>query len=327
VGSPIVDLLARVSDEFLAGVEGGKGGMQLVATGELDELLDAVPGPISRSPGGSSANTIFALSRLGCEGAFVGKIGDDPDGDYYTGFFDNIGGDCSRFKRCGKGPTGRCLSLITPDAQRTMRTHLGTASSLSPAEITPADFDGFRHAHVEGYLLLNPPLCEAVLQACRDAGCTVSLDLGSYEVVDAVRESLPDILDNYVDVLMANEDEAAAFSRSSDPIRAIHEFKRHCDVAAVKLGANGAIVLENSGAHTIPVEPAPKVVDTTGAGDFWAAGFLFGFVHEWPVTTCGRIGSILGGTAVQHLGAALPESAWRIMQRKIIDLAKGEDKL
>jgi sugar/nucleoside kinase (ribokinase family) len=327
VGSPIVDLLARVDDEFLESVHGGKGGMQLVGTDELNELVEAVPGPIRRAPGGSSANTIFALSRLGCEGAFVGKVGDDPDGEYYTGFFDDLGGDSSRFKRCVKGPTGRCLSLVTPDAQRTMRTDLGAASTLVPGEIAAADFEGFQHAHVEGYLLLNPALCQTVLQSASAAGCTISLDLGSYEVVNAVREELPEILDRYVDVVMANEDEARAFHPGDDPAAALYELKRHCAAAAVKLGADGALVLENSRVHAIPAAAAECVLDTTGAGDFWAAGFLYGFAHGWPAATCGRIGAVLGGAAVQHLGAALPEQAWRIIQREIIDLVKGEDNL
>ena len=227
------------------------------------------------SPGGSAGNTTFALSRIGMSCAFLGKLGDDENGSFYREAFNREGGDCSRFKTDSESATGCCISLVTPDSERTMRTCLGAAMNLSPDEITASDFMGCRHAHIEGYILFNRDLLLKILDCAKQAGLSISLDLGSFEVVGAAIDILPGVLDRYVDIVFANEEEAAAFSGSSDPETGLSALSRHCAVTAVKLGSDGALLRKDGESIHVPAVMAENVLDTTGAGDFWAAGFLY----------------------------------------------------
>lgn len=310
VGSPIIDLLARVDDVFLTTVGGAKGGMELVDPATMDALVASLSVQPAIAAGGSAGNTAFALARAGVSCAFLGKIGSDAQGALYADTFAGLGGDISRFKKTDQAPTARCLSLVTPDSERTMRTDLGAAMLLSPADITPDDFAGFAIAHLEGYLLFNRDLFYAVVDAAKAAGCKVSLDLGSFEVVGAAKDILPDVLKNSVDLVFANEDEAEAYCGTSDTAKALEIFADLCEVAAVKLGADGALLARGTERARVPVVPAPEVVDTTGAGDYWAAGFLYGYLHDQPLATCGHIGALFGSEVVRVLGAKLPDDAW-----------------
>ncbi|WP_054030275.1 adenosine kinase [Desulfatitalea tepidiphila] len=310
VGSPIVDRLALVEDAFLAGVDGGKGGMALVDTATMEDFLRRVPGEQVMAPGGSAANTIFALARLEVPTVLIGKLGNDAEGLYYRSAFEKIGGDGSRLKTCEKTATARCLSLVTPDSQRTMRTDLGAAAAFSQEEVSAADFHNCRHAHVEGYLLFNRDLSLSVLKTAKAAGCTVSLDLGSFEVVTGAADILPELLARYVDVVMANEDEAEAFCGSRAPRAGLEALSRHCATAVVKQGAQGALVAANGKTIDVPAIEVDGVKDTTGAGDFWAAGFLYGLLNGCRPDVCGHLGAVLGAQAVRHMGAELPERDW-----------------
>ena len=191
-----------------------------------------------------------------------------------------------------------------------MRTDLGAALLLDPETISPDDFAGCAHAHVEGYLLFNRPLTEAVLEAARRAGCTISLDLGSFEVVRAAAEVLPALLDEYVDAVFANEDEAREYIGEDNPERALAVLGERCGTVAVKLGARGALLRRADETARVDAVRADQVIDTTGAGDCWAAGFLYGWLHGWPLDACGRLGSVLGAETVRHLGALPPEPSW-----------------
>lgn len=311
VGSPIVDVLARVSDAWLRDtIPGEKGGMELVDAQTMAAILSKLDGELVRAPGGSAGNTTFALARLGTGAAFLGKIGDDADGAYYREIFEQLGGCGDRFKVSREAPTARCLSLVTPDSERTMRTDLGAAASFLPQEVTEADFHGCTHVHVEGYLLFNPDLLLAVLTAAKNAGCTVSLDLASFEVVRASATTLPGLLRDYVDMVFANEDEAEAFSGSASPEDGLRALSRLCPVTAVKLGKDGALLHRNGQDIHVAARAAEAVVDTTGAGDYWAAGFLHGMLQNLPLGTCGELGSLLGAEAVQQMGAFIEDARW-----------------
>jgi sugar/nucleoside kinase (ribokinase family) len=219
VGSPIMDLLAPVPESFLATVRGDKGGMVLVDDAEMQSIVTRLPVPPAAATGGSAANTTFNVARLGLRTAFLGKLGNDDNARIYRERFAAVGVDGSRFKQAAQ-PNARCLSLVTPDAQRTMRTCLGAAMTLAPEEITAADFKGCRHAHVEGYLLFNRALAEAVLAAARAAGCTLSIDLASFEVAAAARDWLLAQLGHGVDIVFA--------SRGRDPRPLSHHIDRLC---------------------------------------------------------------------------------------------------
>lgn len=314
IGSPIVDLLAQVDEKLIEIIPGEKGGMELVDSRAMAALLERITGKVVRAPGGSAANTTFLLARLGIPTRFLGKLGGDNNGRYYKKAFRRVGGDCDYFKMAPGKPTACCLSLITPDSERTMRTDLGAAMTLAPEEVSAQDFAGCSHAHVEGYLLFNRRLIERVLTCAREAGCTVSLDLASFEVVEGAKDILPELLADYVDIVFANEDEAKAYCGVSDPETGLDALADVCAVAAVKIGKEGAWV--RKGGRKVRVAPvrASNVIDTTGAGDMWAAGFLFGYLKGQPIRTCGRYASVLGAAAVQEVGATIAETRWETVQ-------------
>lgn len=324
VGNPIMDLLAQVPESFLTThVAGDKGGMVLVDDRDIIELVAKLGVQLAVTPGGSAANTTLGAARLGLRSTFLGKIGGDRTAADYHANFVAAGGDGSRFKRAIL-PNGRCLSLITPDGQRTMRTHLGAAMTLSPDEIAVADFHGARHAHLEGYLMFNPALGEEVVSTARAAGCTLSIDLASFEVVNVARAWLLDQISQGVQVIFANEDEIRALFQdqtSSYDVLA-RKLASHGGIAAVKMGKDGAWIAHGSELHRIAPVPAARVVDTTGAGDAWAAGFLYGYLRGYSLPVAGAIGSLLGSETVQHLGPTIPDLHWPRMRSQVTELSK-----
>jgi sugar/nucleoside kinase (ribokinase family) len=310
VGSPIIDILAPVPDSFLEVVGGEKGGMVLTDGETIGQWMGQLPGTYTEAPGGSAGNTIFAAARLGLRTTFIGKVGKGEGGAFYKERLKALGGDISRFKS-GDIPNGRCLSLITPDSERTLRTDLGAAATLSPEDVTPADFMGCTHAHVEGYLLFNPDLMHKVLKSAKEANCSISLDLASFEVVEAARETLPGLLTDYVDLVFANDEEAAAFNGGpGEPGDLAVRLAEYCDLAVVKAGAKGAWMARGTEAIHSPAVPNITPVDTTGAGDYWAAGFLAGWLHGKALEICGDWGARLGAEIVQVIGAELPGETW-----------------
>lgn len=316
-GSPILDLVAEVDEEFLDAAGGEKGGMELVDSAEMGRLLGLLATEPRKAIGGSAANTVFALSRLGIPTSFLGKLGGDAEGAFYMNAFRSVGGDAKRFTFSHDAPTARCLSLVTPDAERTMRTDLGAAGDLSPEDVSPGDFAGCGHLHMEGYLLFNPALAETILSAAAAAGCTVSLDLGSFEVVRAAGDTLADLLERYVDMVFANEEEAEEFCGSSDPDTAAEALTVPCETAALKLGANGAVIVGEGEKCSVEAVTVDDPVDTTGAGDYWAAGFLYGIHAGRTLAESGRFGAILGAEVVKVLGAELSDKTWGDMQKKL----------
>lgn len=317
VGSPVVDMVAQVPEAFLSRAGGAKGGMELVDAETLTHLQAALPDAAVRTPGGSAGNTAFAMARLGIPSRFLGTVGADPSGAFYREAFEALGGCGRAIRTHRKLPTALCLSLVTPDGERTMRTHLGAAASLDPSEITAEDFKGYGHAHVEGYLLFNPDLMRGVLEAAKQAGCRISVDLASFEVVHASREVLPELLEAYVDIVFANEEEATAFAGSNDPVQCLEALHAHCPTAAVKLGAEGVLLRNGGEACAVPAVPVARTVDTTGAGDLWAAGFLYGLLKGRKLTDCGRLGAVLGAAVVTRQGAALPDAEWRRLRGEV----------
>lgn len=311
IGNPIMDVLAQVDDTFLRNhVAGEKGGMVLVDEADMAQLVGHLGSSLAMAPGGSAANAVLGATKLGLKTTYLGKIGADKTAEDYRANFVAAGGDGSRFKHATL-PNGRCLSMITPDGQRTMRTHLGAAMTLSPDEISVADFKGARHAHVEGYLLFNPALAEKVASTARAAGCTISLELSSFEVVNVARDWILAQLKQGVDIVFANEDEVRALFQSDAPYdEQARRLAGFGGVAAVKIGKDGAWVARGKELHRIQPVKVSRVADTTGAGDAWAAGFLFGHLRGKSLAGSGALGSALGGECVQHLGASIPEAHW-----------------
>lgn len=308
VGSALMDILLQESEEFLARTPAAKGGMTLVEDGVIEKVLSGTGARPSTVPGGSACNTIVGAGRLGGPARFVGKRGEDELGQLLEADLRESGVEPVLFRSTSS--TGRVLSIITPDAQRSMLTFLGAASELRPGEITPSCFQGAALVHIEGYILFNEELMRASLAAAREAGALISLDLASYTVVEAARGLLDEVVQEYVDVLLANEDEARAFTGFDDERRALESLAEKAAIAVLKVGKRGSYISREGQVTEVGIQGSGDAVDTTGAGDLWASGFLYGLVRGLPMDRCGALGAACGSEVCQVIGASIPEAGW-----------------
>ena len=308
VGSPLVDLILPVTDEFISShVAGEKGGMVMVDAEIIQQLLAASDRQPTQSPGGAAANTTVGCAHLGIRTAFIGACGEDEYGDFYHQAL--IAQGCEpRLVRLADQPSGRVLSMVTPDAERTMRTCLGAAATLSPSHFTAETFAGVRVVMLEGYTLFNHDLTRAIAKAAKDAGCELALDLASFEVVRANVGVINELLDGQVDLVFANEDEAKAWNDGT-PEQALAELAERVSTVAVKLGKDGALIARGKERVRVSANVV-EAIDTTGAGDCWAAGFIAGYLRGLPLDQCGRLGSLSGSAVVQVMGGQLPRDKW-----------------
>ncbi|UDQ97701.1 adenosine kinase [Lentisphaerota bacterium WC36G] len=315
-GSPIVDYLAYVSEDFVASLNGDKGGMVLVDNDEQTKLIDSIDGEIAKVPGGSAANTLFALAKLGVNSGFLGQIGGDETGEFYKNCFAELGGDTKGFFTDEDNATGRCLSLVTPDSERTMRTCLGAAATLDANKVTADLFEDITHVHIEGYMAFCEGLFLKVIELAKAANCIISLDLASFEVVNIKRDLLDKVLAESVDIVFSNEDEAAAFCGTENSDEQIVKLSENCEIAVLKLGKDGAM-LKKQGEDVVKVGAnVVKAVDTTGAGDFWQCGFFYGLLNGFNLEKCGKFGSVMGSEVVQVMGVDLSEKRWNAVDEQ-----------
>ena len=317
-GNAVTDILIQVDDQFLEQSVGGeRGGMELVDVDIIKSLLKAYAGQPTHAPGGAAANTVRTAARLGVSSKFMGMLGKDPIGDDYIKSFSDYGCDISAFRRHDEMESGQCLSIITPDKQRTMRTYLGAATELAGAPMGVEDFEGCRTLYIEGYLLFNRELTHTIVRLAKEAGCRIAMDLGSFEVVKASMDMLPAMLRDDVDIILANEDEARAYSGSEDLEDSLNALAELCECAVMKLGDEGAWIKADGEMIVVEPIPSPELVDTTGAGDLWAAGFFYGMSCGLPYEHCGAIGSMLGSVAVSQVGTMIPDSKWKNLKADI----------
>jgi sugar/nucleoside kinase (ribokinase family) len=264
-------------------------------------------------PGGSACNTVVGIGNLGGKARFVGKCGKGDMGKL-------IETDLRRHHvepvlLRSDSPTGRVLSIITPDAQRSMFTYLGASAETRPEEISVKCFENAAIVHVEGYLLYNPELIQAALRAAKEAGAKISLDLASFTVVEKSKELLAQLVRNYVDILIANEDEAEAFCGCRDERLALEALSRNAEIAVLKVGARGSYISHAGGIIAVNPMGDGYALDTTGAGDLWAAGFLYGLVEGYPLEKCGQLGSACGYEVCQVIGANIPDDGWQRIKK------------
>lgn len=308
IGSALVDLLLQENDAFVAGLGAEKGGMTLVDHPFIEKALAATGQSPEIVSGGSACNTIVGIGMLGGTSAFIGKLGDDKFGRVFTDDLKKSAVEPVLFS--SSSPTGTVLSVITPDAQRTMFTHLGASTELDPAAITPDLFADTAVVVVEGYLLFNPDLMMATVKAAKAAGALVSLDLASFEVVNTARSLLDDLIIDYVDILIANEDEAEAYCGHRDETKVMEHLLDLAPLAVLKVGERGSFISYKNQVYRITAQADTPPVDTTGAGDLWAAGFLYGLVNGYPIEACGAMGSACGYEVCRVIGAKIPEDGW-----------------
>ncbi len=308
VGSALMDMLATEPDEFMERLGVEKGGMNLVDQHYIDQLIVQTSSPPSLVPGGSACNTAIGVGKLGGNARFVGKMGNDDLGALFKQDLEKNSVEPVLFN--SPTPTGRVLSVITQDAQRSMFTCLGASAEMHPDEISLDCFQGAAVVHVEGYLLFNRDLMMAVLKSAKEAGSLISLDLASFNVVESSMDILEDIIKEYVDILIANEDEAKAYCGHINETEAVKALSDNVDVAVLKLGSRGSRIAHLEQILTIDPMGSGEAMDTTGAGDLWASGFLFGMVNGYSFEKSGQLASACGYEVCRVIGAKIPEDGW-----------------
>lgn len=316
VGSGLVDLLYYVSDELLGTIHGGKGGTEQIAPDDLDALLKRLPDTGSRIQGGSTANTLVALAHLGMPSGFICRIGRDSAGEFFRRALQEAGVDTACFKVDEHLPTGRCLSLITPDSERTMRTCLGADGAMGADDVRCEELAGATHLCVEGYSLRHHELLARTAELADELHLEMHFDLAAPELVREHRDFLLEFIQRHVYALYANEREAQELSGEESPEKALAFMGRLCGLPIVKMGERGVLLCQDGG--PVVRVPAKKVraVDTTAAGDLWAAGFLRGYLARWPLEKAASLGAAVSAEVVQVTGSVLPEATWNRLRQE-----------
>ncbi len=310
IGNALVDVLAYEDDGFVArnGLEPGV--MNMMDAARSDAIY-AQMGPATEASGGSAANTAAALASFGGTAAFIGRVADDTFGKVFTHDLRSLGVHFDSPVANDGSPTGRCLVIVAADAQRTMCTHLGAANLLEPDAIDPSVIGHASITYLEGYLWDEPQTKDAIRRAAEmahGAGRRVALTLSDPFCVDRHRSEFRELVANHVDILFANEDEITMLYDAADFDGALQHVRGHCEIAALTRGPKGSVVVAGDEIHIVDAVPDVDVVDTTGAGDAYAAGFLFGLRHGHDLATCGRLGSLGAAEVISHLGPRPIES-------------------
>lgn len=320
LGNALVDVIAPATEAFL--VEHGlhKGSMSLVGADEAQHLYDAMGQAVEVS-GGSAANTLAGIASFGGRAGFIGRVRDDQLGAVFAHDI-QAAGVAFPIPPASEGlPTGRCLVAVTPDAQRTMSTLLGAAAQLGPEDVDEALVAGAAICYLEGYLFEQPAARAAFDKAAavaHGAGRKVALTLSDSFCVERSPDGFRDLVERTVDVLFGNEDELRALYATTSTEEALEHAQRWCDLIVVTRGAAGSTVVSGTNRHDVAAAPVARVVDTTGAGDLFAAGFLHGLTSGRDLPACARLGSVAAAEVISHFGAR-PESSLAEMALSVLD--------
>ena len=319
-GSPLVDLIAAVDDDFLAReVAGGKGGTLSVTSEEQRALISKLPAAPRMLTGGSAGNTVFALNRLGVAASLLGKLGRDEFGNFFRARLKEIGGSDECLFSTPESSTGACLVMSTPDGERTMRSHLSSSLELSESDLDEVDFSAFDVMLAEGYMAASP-IFDETLDRARSAGVRIAFDPGSFELAEAQREHFLRVLDGYADIAFFNRAEAKSLFGDESDAALIEELGKLAKIAVLKVGAEGALVKRSGeAAERIPAVRVSEPLDTTAAGDMFAAGFLYGMAHGAELRTAGECGALLASQVVRVVGAEMPDSVYAMMKERFFN--------
>ena len=309
MGNALVDVLATLQDDgLLEEMSLPKGSMQLIGEGKFLEIKERFADMKTRQiTGGSAGNTIRALANLGSQPAFIGKIGKDDFGAFFQKNAAKQGIELKLMT--GDLPTGVASTFISLDGERTFGTFLGAAATMKAEDLSLEMFKGYAYLYIEGYLVQDHDLILRAMQLAKEANLQICLDLASYNIVADDQEFFDMLVTKYVDIVFANEEEAKAYT-GMDSWEAVNEIAKKCSVAVVKLGAQGSCIKKGTECIKLEVPPVKKVVDTTGAGDYFAAGFLYGLTCGYSLEKCSIIGSILASSVIQVVGTALTKRKW-----------------
>lgn len=308
LGNALTDILLQVSDEQVKALGVDKGSMNHIDFDTCIQIQQQFA-TIRKSmiAGGSASNTVNAIAAMGGSAAYIGKIGHDEIGEFYRHNMENNG--VQPLLLPSKLVSGCCIALITPDSERTFCTYLGAAANLKPEDLSEEMFVGYDICHIEGYLVQNHELIEKAMRLAKDAGMMISLDLASFNVVNENKEFLQHLVRQYVDIVFANEDESLAYTNLA-PDESAAAIAKQCQIAIVKIGKRGSIVRQGQEAYTIPAI-CTNCVDSTGAGDYYAAGFLYGYAAGYSLKQCAELGTLTAGRVCEVLGAKLTEETWQ----------------
>jgi sugar/nucleoside kinase (ribokinase family) len=305
IGNALVDVIAHAPDSFLDDHDVVKGSMTLIDTDRALELYRALGSAIEMS-GGSAANTMVGVASFGGRSAYTGKVHDDDLGDVFGHDLRAVGVHFSRGAAEDDTPTGRCIIVVTPDAQRSMNTYLGVSSLLRPTDVNEAIVAAGQILYMEGYLYDRPAAKEAFRAAAgiaHAAGRKVSLTLSDSFCVDRHRDDFRGLVADEVDLLFGNEDELMSLYQVDSFDAAVAAVRADCAMAAITRGPTGSVIITTDEIIDVGAEPVDRVLDTTGAGDLYASGFLFGLTHGRSLAECGRLGSIAAAEVIGHVGA------------------------
>lgn len=315
MGNALTDILFQIeSDEMLNTLNLVKGSMQLIENSKSEEIKSYfTPSSATMATGGSASNTINGIAKLGLSSGFIGKISDDSIGKFFAA--NSLENGVEPYMQMSETPSGHCTILVSPDSERTLCTYLGAASELYAKDIKPEIFEGYHYFHIEGYLVQDHDLIRTALKMAKEAGLTTSIDLASFNVVRENLDFLHEITEKYVDITFANEDEAHVFT-GKKPIEAVKDIAKLSKIAVVKIGKDGSYVQSGDEFHV--VEPhLVKSVDTTGAGDLYASGFLYGLANNYSLDVCGKIGSFVSSKVVEVIGTKMSEETWKEIAEKV----------
>lgn len=314
IGSALVDILTRIdNDDILKELEIRKGSMHLVdekSTAIIEKRLENYES--SMAPGGSAANTIHALSKMGIESGFISFIGKDEIGKFFENSMSSVGVKSYLFHTDTVSGTAR--TIISADGERTFATNLGASLELNERVITSDIFKQWDYCYAEGYLIANKPVFMKTISTAKACGCKVILDLASFNVVEENRDFLNELLPQ-IDIIFANEEEAKALTLMSAE-ESLHYIAEKVEIAVVKVGKNGSLIKRGNEVVQIGCNKI-DVVDTTGAGDMYAAGFLYGLINDYDLESCGIIGNHLAESIIQVIGAKMDEERWEMFKKNL----------
>ena len=319
IGNAIVDVLAPAEDAFLEAHGMAKGAMTLIDAERAEELYAAM-GSGTEASGGSAANTVAGVAALGGRACFIGKVRDDELGSIFAHDIRAIGVDFHSAPATSGAPTARCLISVTPDAKRTMHTFLGACVDLGPEDVDEDLIAASAITYLEGYLWDPPGAKEAFIKAmgaARAAGRKVALSLSDGFCVDRHRDEFQDLVEYHVDILFANEQEITSLYEVDDFNAAIKAVRGKCDIAALTRSEKGAVIVAGDEVHVVSAEPIDAVVDTTGAGDLYASGFLTGLSEGRSLPECGRMAGIGAAEIISHMGARPEVDLKALMKEKL----------
>ena len=314
IGNALVDILVHIdNDDILDRLGLQKGGMEMIDAQRKREILEVISRmPQTMATGGSTSNTIHGLARLGATAGYIGKVGNDELGRLFRQ-------ECERFGVIphlieSNEDTGVAITFISPNAERTFATYLGAAATMQPDQVDAKILENYDLIHIEGYLIFNHNLILDVCRKAKACGLQISMDMASYNLIESNLDFVKMLLHDYVDIIFANEEEAKEFT-GVEQVEALHKLSEDCPVAIVKVGKDGSYIKMDGEVTAIAPVDATRI-DTTGAGDIYASGFLYGLVNNYGALKSGNLASYLSARLIEYVGAKLPDEEWQKLKKE-----------